>query len=191
MQAALLIANVCLTLALVAITAVYTYWTKKIVTTTLDLEVERSKPVIAVSVERSFDKRNVVSVVIGNYGLLPAKNLRLKVVDDFKTWPGQNDDLRFYLGKQNFAKNGISTLAPEQKIYIEVLMSGELATELRNKPYRLNISYEFTSRGKIIKETARERVDFGSLPDYNIGSTELAKISDSLKRIESRVKGNR
>jgi len=183
-ETALLIANVCLTLALVTITAIYTYWTKRIVTTTLDLEVERSKPVIAVSVARSFNKRNVANVVIGNYGLLPAKNLKLKVIDDFKTWPGQSDDLRFYLSKQNFTKNGISTLAPSQKIYIEVLMSGDLAVELREKPYRLNISYEFTNRGEVIKETAKEKVDFGSLPDYNIGSTELSKIADSLKKME-------
>lgn len=99
--------NSFLTCALIVVTAVYVYFTWRLVRESVAVRENATKPVVFISLSMNENNLYCINLVIQNVGGGPAQDIRIISTSSF--WADRLKSIGFY-------NRGISHLAPNQKL---------------------------------------------------------------------------
>ena len=163
------------TVILVIVTAIYAWYTKKIVEITIKNENKRNEPKIIAHLESDEDWLNLVYLVIRNYGRSVAKNVTFNVNENIELIHDKKlSELRFF-------KNGVKYFTPHRIIKLPIISMVGKGEGLFLKDIKLVIRYENDEGKQFVNES---QLDFNALPEYQIGKPPIYEIANSIKDIK-------
>jgi hypothetical protein len=171
------------TTVLVIVTGVYAFHTAKTAKSMERTEEMQTRPQLAIFLEQREDNLSLVNLVIANYGNGLARNIEFSAI-------GKNIVLDLAREEKTIKtfrviKNGIKTLGPKQEYRAWLMSVIGRVDELQSNRTNIRVRYENVDGSKKYKESYR--LDFNSLPEYQLGKPVEYKISESLENIAKRV----
>ncbi len=178
------------TVVLVAVTAYYAKQTQRTASTMEESEESQTRPQIAIFLSQKDENLSLIDLVIANYGNGLARNIKFSII-------GKNfvlDLAREQKTIKSFRvlKNGIKTLGPGQEYRAWLMSVIGRVDELQSSRTNVRVKYE-NADGKR-KYSDSYRLDFNSLPEYQLGkpveykiAEGVEKISKSAERIERKI----
>lgn len=179
------------TAVLVIITGIYAFHTARTAKSMERTEEIQARPQLAIFLEQRKDNLSLVNLVIANYGNGLARNIKFSVI-------GKNIILDLAREEKTIKtfrviKNGMKTLGPKQEYRAWLMSVIGRVDELQANRTNIRVQYENVDGSKKYKESYR--LDFSSLPEYQLGkpaeyrsAESLDKIAKSVERIERRLR---
>jgi len=164
------------TVILVIITGIYVWLTGKNVKILQKSEEERNRPRVILYIQQREDWLNFVNLIIGNYGLDVAREVKFSLSEDLKLL---REDEK--LSNIRIIKNGVKNLIPQQILRIPLLSLIGRVEELSNKNIKITAQYKDSNLMRNFSETFQ--IDFNSLIEHQIGKPPIYEISENIKKI--------
>jgi len=164
------------TVALVIVTGIYVWLTWKNVSILQKSEEKRNRPRVIVHIQQRENWLNFVDLIIGNYGVDVAREVKFVLNEDLKLL--NKDETLSNIG---IIKNGIKNLVPQQIVKIPLLSLIGRIEELRNKNIVITVTYRDSTLTKNFSEAFQ--IDFNSLVERQIGKPPIYEVSENIKKI--------
>lgn len=164
------------TVILVIVTGIYVWLTGKNVKILQKSEEERNRPRVILYIQQREDWLNFVNLIIGNYGLDVAREVKFSLSEDLKLL---KEDEK--LSNIRIIKNGVKNLIPQQILKIPLLSLIGRVEELSNKNIKITAQYKDSNLMRNFSETFQ--IDFNSLIEHQIGKPPIYEISENIKKI--------
>ena len=164
------------TAILVIVTGIYVWLTWKNVRILQKSEEKRNRPRIIVHIQQREDWLNFVDLIIGNYGIDMAREVKFTLNEDLKLL--NNNETLSNIG---IIKNGIKNLVPQQIVKMPLLSLVGRIEKLRNKNIVITVTYKNSTLTKDFSEAFQ--IDFNSLVERQIGKPPIYDISENIKKI--------
>lgn len=168
------------TIVLVVITGIYVWLTGKNVKILQKSEEERNRPRIILYIQQRKDCLNFVDLIIGNYGLDVAQNIKFTFNEDLNLWPKGKT-----LSDIGIIKNGIKSLVPGQTLVIPFLSLLKRVDELSKRNIVITVKYKDSMNIRDFLEDFP--IDFNSLIEHQVGKPPVYEISESIKKIANSI----
>jgi hypothetical protein len=160
-------------------TIIYALLTWKLVSETSKLREFQTEPRISLSVELDQNTVTLMDLAIENIGLGPAYSIAFEIFPDFNYF---KDEL---LSQTHLFKNGISYLAPKQKIRITLTDMADNYEEKINQSFKIRVTY-FDVLGK--RREATYPIEFSQYQNVLYSETNsLAKIANNIEQIHNDI----
>lgn len=160
-------------------TVVYAILTWKLVSETRRMREAQTEPKVSVCIQPREEWINFIDLVIQNIGLGPAYDIKFKISPDFEYAKDR------FLSELGFMKNGISYLAPNQKIQFFLTNMIENFEEKMEKSFQVTITYK-NSIGKTYED--KYPIDFSQFIGLTqLGEPPLYKIAKNIESIQKDI----
>lgn len=166
------------TVILVAITAYYTWQTRRTVQIMQQSERNRNRPHIFILFEPRSDRYNLVDLVIINKGLGLAKDISFSISKDLMLiHEGE------MLSKVPAIRDGLKSLAPDQIIRIPLVALANDSGKMTGAAVAIDVKYDAENHEQYQEQFT---LDFNTvLMEHTLGKPPLYRIADSLEKMSA------
>ena len=170
-------------------TVVYAFLTWQLVSETRTMRKVQTEPSLHMFIEPRDEHAEITDMFIQNIGMGVARNIKFNVLSDFMYYRDRSLKKDYWLKDIHFLKNGLETLAPNQKIRV-FSTSFRDVSELNSKTY-FEMAIEYTNF-KGDKYDSVYPLDFLTLPPIGMGKHDhmldsVRGIEENMKKVSSKI----
>jgi hypothetical protein len=148
-------------------TVVYAFLTWQLVSETRTMRKVQTEPSLYMFIEPRDVHAEITDMFIQNIGMGVARNIKFNVLSDFMYYRDRSLKEDYWLKDIHFLKNGLETLAPNQKMRV-FSTSFRDVRELNSKTY-FEIAIEYTNFKGDEYDPVVYSLDFLTLPPIGMG----------------------
>ena len=160
-------------------TIVYAILTWQLVSETRQMRKAQTEPRVSVIVQPKEDWIGFLDIVIQNIGLGPAYDIKFELNQDFECFKGN------YLGSMGIFKQGISYLAPAQRIQFFFTNMMENYDEKIKSFFEVKVSYKDATGSSHLDTYVIDLSYFKGLTQ--LGEPPLYKIAKSVENMQKNI----
>lgn len=171
-------------------TVVYAFLTWQLVSETRTMRKVQTEPSLHMFIEPRDEHAEITDMFIQNIGMGVARNIKFNVLSDFMYYRDRSLKEDYWLKDIHFLKNGLETLAPNQKIRV-FSTSFRDVRELNSKTY-FEIAIEYTNFKGDEYDPVVYSLDFLTLPPIGMGKHDhmldsVRGIEENMKKVSSKI----